>query len=243
MRRSLSSPYIFVLMITLGLLIALQGKALQSGVRYVPLQQLNDYNAVLESETASVKQIKQLLNEKKNEYEKMNSYTGDDEQMIEALETEIYETKRYAGLTSVNGTGVVVLITDGERELLENEDPNNIIVHDVDIRTIVDELRYAGAEAISINGERILFNISYIHCNGPTIRVNSKVFSQPFIIRAIGDKKHLEAAINAPGQYGNTLRQWGLFVEVNTKTYMEIDAFTEDVNYEYLNEYNEGEVK
>ncbi len=64
MRRRLSSPYIFVLMVTLGLLVALQGKALQTGVKYVPLQQLNDYKAVLESEQAEVEQLKRVVEEK-----------------------------------------------------------------------------------------------------------------------------------------------------------------------------------
>ncbi len=243
MRRRLSSPYIFVLMVTLGLLVALQGKALQTGVKYVPLQQLNDYKAVLESEQAEVEQLKRVVEEKKLKYNEIDNFDGDDERIIDSLQQEIAEMKRISGMTDVEGSGVIVLITDGERDLMENEDPNNIIVHDVDIRTVVDDLWYAGADAISINGQRILFNISDVYCNGPTIKVNNKLFSQPFIIRAIGDRKHLEAAINAPGKYGNTLRQWGIFVEVNTKIYMKIAGYEGDVRYQYLQDLDKGDAQ
>jgi len=241
MRRRLSRPYIFVLMLTLGLLISFQIKALQTGVKYVPLQQLSDFKVVMNKEIAEVEQLKERVKEGK---EKIAEFTGVDDnesQIIKSLREEIDQVKQLTGVTNVEGPGVIVLVTDGERELLENEDPNNIIVHDADIRTLVDDLRYAGAEAISINGQRVLFNITDIYCNGPTIRVNKKVFSQPFIIRAIGNRKHLEAAINAPGQYGNTLRQWGLFVEVNTQIYMKIKGFDSVVEYDYLKDVDEGE--
>lgn len=243
MKRRLTGPYTFVLMVVLGLLIALQGKALQTGVKYVPLQQLNDFKVVLETEAAEVEQLKKLVGESKEKLSKLGANNGDDDEMIASLKSEIETMKIVSGMSDVEGAGVIVLITDGDRELLENEDPNNIIVHDVDIRTIVDDLWYAGAEAISINGQRILFNISEIYCNGPTIRVNNRRFSQPFIIRAIGDRKHLEAAINAPGMYGNTLRQWGIFVEVNTKIYMKIAGYEGEVRYQYLQDLDEGAVK
>lgn len=243
MKRRLTGPYTFVLMVILGLLIALQGKALQTGVKYVPLQQLNDYKVVLETEAAEVEQLKKVIRDREQRLSELDAGNGDDAQMITSLESEIESMKLISGMTDVEGPGVIVLITDGDRELIENENPNNIIVHDVDIRTIVDDLWYAGAEAISINGQRILFNISDIYCNGPTIRVNNKRFSQPFIIRAIGDRKYLEAAINAPGKYGNTLRQWGIFVEVNTKIYMKIAGFEGDVRYQYLQELDEGDAK
>ena len=53
---------------------------------------------------------------------------------------------------------------------------------------IVNELRAAGAEAISINDQRLI-GTSEIRCSGPTITVNGKIFAPPFIIKAIGDTK------------------------------------------------------
>lgn len=241
MRRRLSKPYIFVLMLTLGLLISLQGKALQTGVKYVPLQELSYFKLVLDKEEAELDKLRQRIEENKERISNMADSDGSTVQIEKTLLDEIEELKGVIGIADVEGPGVIVIVTDGERDLLENEDPNNIIVHDADIRTIVDDLRYAGAEAISINGQRVIFNITDIYCNGPTIRVNNKVFSQPFIIRAIGNKKHLEASINAPGQYGNTLRQWGLFVEVNTQVYMKIDGYDNEVQHRYLKEFEEGE--
>jgi uncharacterized protein YlxW (UPF0749 family) len=114
------------------------------------------------------------------------------------------------------------------------------MVHDVDIRNIVDDLRNAGAEAISINGQRIIFGQTKIYCTGPTVKINDDVFSQPFIMKAIGDRYHMEAAVNAPGQYGHTLRQWGIFVEVNTSVNIEIPAYTGNKRLIYAEEVKDG---
>ena len=128
----------------------------------------------------------------------------------------------------------MIIVSDGDRQLLDNENPNNLLVHDLDIQALVDDLLEAGAEAIAINGQRIIPHLTEIICNGPTIRVNEELYSQPFIIEAIGNRKHLEAAVNAPNKYGFVLKQWGLFLEVNTSIYLELSGYDTKIEYEYL---------
>jgi uncharacterized protein YlxW (UPF0749 family) len=75
--------------------------------------------------------------------------------------------------------------------------PPNII-HDTDIAAVVNELKASGAEAISVNGQRIVA-VSPIRCVGPTIMVNFTPQSPPFIIKAIGNPKTLKTGVELPG--------------------------------------------
>ncbi|MDN5352955.1 MAG: hypothetical protein PWQ12_1876, partial [Clostridiales bacterium] len=194
------------------------------------------YSIELESHKSEIEQLNQkkdLLTAQIDAYKTAQEDEGVDYQAL--LTSEINETKAIAGLTALEGPGVVILVSDGTRELIGNENRNNLLVHDIDIRSVVDELRNAGAEAISINGERVIFNKSNIQCTGPTIKVNDQVFAPPYIIQAIGDGEFLESAMNAPGSFAENLRAWGLFVEVDTSVNISIPAYTGFTNYEYLN--------
>lgn len=216
-----------VLYFLLGLMIILQIKAVQTGYKHFAFHELYQQTTLLESEKHQLEQLRQRKEKLSEEIELFTKAVEEEQHVYQNfLEREIEISKKQAGLTPLVGNGVIVLITDGTRELIENENPNHLIVHDVDVRRIVDDLRNAGAEAISINGERVLFNHSKIVCTGPTIQVNHQVFAPPYIIKAIGDTTFLQAAMNAPGSYNENLRQWGLFVEVNTALNIKVPAYS-----------------
>lgn len=238
MKRISSKASMFFLMFLLGLLLVYQFKSLQSGYKYVMIQDLDNLYYEIANEKAQIEQYKVSIQEKQNkiaEYSKVD----DLRQVEESLNEELENVKKLAGLTPVYGQGVIIIISDGDRELLENEDPNNVMVHDIDIRNIITDLRNAGAEAISINGQRVVFGRSKIYCNGPTIKVDGNYYAQPFVIKAIGDKTYLESSINAPGQYGNVLKQWGIFVEINTSVSIDIAAYGGNLESIYLENVGE----
>ena len=79
------------------------------------------------------------------------------------------------------------------------------IIHDTDINAVVNELKAAGAEAISINSQRLIAS-SPVRCAGPTVFVNTTAQTPPYVIRAIGDAPTLQAAINLPGGVGDQIR-------------------------------------
>lgn len=231
----------FVLVFLLGLLIPYQIRAAQDAEKYVSINDIQKYSQELERESAELTQLVdrvRQMTEQINEYEESKSTSGDIEG---AIRTKIDEVRAFSGLTDLKGQGVIVILNDGERELYEFEDPNNVLVHNMDVQKLVDDLRYAGAEAISVNGQRYVFGKSIIQCTGPTIRINNEVYAQPFIIKAIGDKHHLEAAINAPGSFGQVLRQYGVFLEVYTSVNLEIPAFTGSIYPVFMKASEGGE--
>ena len=134
------------------------------------------------------------------------------------------ELKFRAGLTAVEGPGVVVTIEDSKQPLKMGENQNLYVVHDEDILKVINELRAAGAEAIALNEQRLI-GTSEIRCAGPTVTVNGKMFSTPFQVKAIGDPKLLRSALEFRGGVVDTLKYWGINVSIETSNNLQINPY------------------
>ncbi|PKM90237.1 MAG: hypothetical protein CVU87_02835 [Firmicutes bacterium HGW-Firmicutes-12] len=108
------------------------------------------------------------------------------------LQGQLKDARIIAGLTSVIGKGIVITIDDNSDGLKNNpqDDPNKYIIHYAHILSIVSELKVGNAEAISVNGQRLITN-SEIRCVGNVILINTTRIAPPFTISAIGSPKHL----------------------------------------------------
>lgn len=118
-------------------------------------------------------------------------------------------------MTAIEGEGVIITLQDSDKTAKSGENQNVYVIHDDDLLRVINELRAAGAEAISINGQR-LTALSEIRCAGPTLSVNNIRSSAPFEVRAVGDKKTLHNSITMRGGVAETLGVWGIKVEVKT---------------------------
>ena len=114
---------------------------------------------------------------------------------------EQFESARLqAGLSALKGPGIVIRMSDSPRQPAPDEIPYDFIVHDIDLSVLVNELWASGAEAVEVNGQRIVARSS-IRCVGPTVLVNANRVASPFIIKAIGDVDHLEGGLKMPGGF------------------------------------------
>ncbi len=130
----------------------------------------------------------------------LNSFTPPDQ----ALSTARF----LAGLTPVQGPGVVVTLNDSKKKMPANMPPGLApanIIHDTDINAVVNELKAAGAEAIAVNDQRLVAT-SPIRCAGPTVYVNNIPMAPPFSIAAIGSPKALAAIIAMPGGVASQIK-------------------------------------
>jgi uncharacterized protein YlxW (UPF0749 family) len=98
---------------------------------------------------------------------------------------ELAATRLAGGLSAVTGPGVVIEIADSRRVLPVGENPANYIVLADDLRDLVAALWHSGAEAVAINGERLVATTS-IYGVGSSVLVNTAFLSPPFRIEAIG---------------------------------------------------------
>jgi len=113
------------------------------------------------------------------------------EEASELLDRELAQAKAIVGLTDVRGNGVIITYT-------EDTTTESGKIRDSDLIELVNELKLAGAEAISINDQRItnMSNIINVDIDGKKfILIDKKRVTSPYTIKAIGDPKYLESAL------------------------------------------------
>ncbi|HEV8637707.1 MAG TPA: DUF881 domain-containing protein [Chloroflexota bacterium] len=114
------------------------------------------------------------------------------------LTAQLESEKVLAGTVPLRGPGLRVLLDDSAvKTIPTSEDPGMYIVHEYQLRDVVNVLWAAGAEAISINGERMV-GPSSIYCVGSTILINDVRTSPPYEFLVVGDQARLEAALADP---------------------------------------------
>lgn len=224
----------FVFCLLVGFSVIIQARVTNGQQLYVSAKTITDYQTTIKTETQDMERINRLIaetGEKLKEYEAL-AYSGDSELKDRLLE-ELDYYRLISGTTDVRGEGVIVYVDDGTRELYEGEDPNSVLVHDIDILTIINELNRSGAEALSVNKQRVL-NDTSISCSGYTIRINDQFFARPFEIRAIGDSKRMAAALIGPEGYGTLLQDYGVIFKVSIRDDLTIPRYMETMSYEYM---------
>ena len=137
----------------------------------------------------------------------------------------------------MTGDGIVVTLTDNNNVKRSNIGPlDNIelyLVHAGDLVEVVNALKNAGAEAISINGQRIT-NFTSIYCAGNVVVVNGEKISSPIEIKAIGSPELLYGSIRIPGGYIELLEETGVIVDIKKQQNITIDKYDGIINAQYM---------
>ena len=118
---------------------------------------------------------------------------------VRATEAEVADLAALAGGGGVSGPGVVVTLDDSDLSRSPSGDPNDLVIHEQDIQTVVNALWRAGAEAVAVAGHR-LTSASAVRCAGNTLLLHGTVQSPPYEIVAIGDPGALRDSLaGGPG--------------------------------------------
>lgn len=221
-----------------GIALSIQMKTISDKTAFINVESVNEMELQLKIEQAEIENLENYL-ERKNkdllEY-KLNLETKD---MILVMQSKLEEYKKVNAEYDLIGNGVIVEVRDSEKLVKPGENPNDFLVHDQDLLRIINDLKIAGAEAISINGQRYM-GFSEIKCSGPTVTINGKTYGQPFIIRAIGDSTDLESAIKSIDSYSYMLNSiYGIKIDVKTSTEIKIPKYMKLKQYNYLHEIME----
>ncbi|HEY9899665.1 MAG TPA: DUF881 domain-containing protein [Pantanalinema sp.] len=137
-----------------------------------------------------------------------------------------------AGMVALEGQGLEVSVSDSAKPLQKGEDPNIAIVHNDDLLRLVNELRAGGAEAVSINDQRLV-DTSEITCAGSTILVNQSRITPPFVIKAIGNPDTMSAALGLRGGIIEYLQFYGIQVSISKKSEVLIPMYSGGSHYRY----------
>lgn len=166
--------------------------------------------------------------------ENINKYKGiEDENSQESILSEIEKYEILAGYTDVNGKGIEVKIKAAGN--IGGEEIGKSITYNYDLLlSLINKLNSAQANAISINGQRIVAN-TYFHLKSDKLYINETQINEPFTIEAIGDPDTLASALQI--KYGivwELEKYYGAIVEIEKKEEIKINGFNEITDSERL---------
>lgn len=152
-----------------------------------------------------------------NDQEQLRSLSED----LEALRTALHDTMVISGLAEMVGPGISVLVYDAE-----DSTGSDSLVHDADVRDLVNELFSAGARGVSVGNQRLTAT-SAVRCSGPLIMVNyQQIPTNPVVIEAVGDPDLLKSGLDLI--INELRRSRGLEFEISTSGFIKLPAYTEE---------------
>lgn len=170
--------------IALGVLVTAQWNSIPDRVTnpIAPYNSLKETKDSLYDEQADLKKEIANLQGSIDEIQKESLNSSLTKDQLATLKN----AKAKAGITSLNGQGIILTLDDSKNGV-SSEDS---IIHAADLRDVINLLWGSGAEAISVNGQRVVVNTA-IDCIVNTILVNDSRIASPFRIEAIGDQSYM----------------------------------------------------
>ena len=147
------------------------------------------------------------------------------------LDEELKEYDMLVGKTNVTGNGIVLKLTDNQDCSYTS---SNLVY-------LINELKYAGAEAISINNQRIINTTDIVGINSNQyILVNGERIVGPYEIKAIGNKDEFEKIINFPKEgFVPYYKAKGYTIEMSYEDNIKINGYDKQITLKYLKENKE----
>lgn len=221
--------WIGVICLLLGVSFSFQYKYYNSAYKMEPKQ------TKLIDELSTLKKEKAALLDKISQLEETLDNIGDkasqESVLVKNLNDELNRYRSYVGLTRLSGPGVIITLDNPDNDSNYSGEKN--IVYDYRlILDLVNELYSSGAEAISINEQRMI-NSSEVRLAGRQINVNMIPLSPPFVIKAIGEYDSLSGGISQRFGIVQSIREAGYYAEVKKAENMEILAYSGIVKFKH----------
>ncbi|WP_046727247.1 DUF881 domain-containing protein [Streptomyces humi] len=179
---------------------ALRGARQEDLVRI--LDELDDRTQRLEDEKTGLEKQRQELQSSSDQAAEARKQTAEKERQLGIL----------AGTVAAQGPGITMTV----------DDPKGTVQADM-LLDAIQELRAAGAEAIQVNGVRVIAG-TYLTDSGKSVSVDGNKITQPFVFKVIGKPQDLEPALNIPGGVVQTLEKEQATVSVERSAGIVVDA-------------------
>jgi uncharacterized protein YlxW (UPF0749 family) len=223
-----------VALLALGFLIAAQLRTEAPRVRYAS----NERVALVETATdlqGRQDALKQQLLDLRKEIQDLESQGQGSAALFKDLNDRLREARLAAGLTALQGPGLVLQLRDSANAAPPGQNPTDYLVSARDLRTVVEELWLAGAEAIAVNGERVTASGAIIDIGG-SVLLNSAYLSPPYQISAIGPPDLFDQ-VNGSAGFRDFVRArveaFGLQVSFAELADVTIPAYAGTINLRY----------
>lgn len=235
--RKKEKTLIFIIMVILGIGLSLVTE-LSTGTREKVMSSTEFRNAI-DHKTRLLKEIRNLNEKNKETEEKLYSYRFTTEvsgKVLEGIEKELTKNNLLSGYSDIEGPGIVITLSDGV--MTTGEDKDDMLnylrtIHNTDMLRIINELKLNGAEAIAINGQRVL-ETSEIYCSWAFITINNVKLPAPFVIEVIGDSASLDTYTKSDFGYVRMLGYRGVNISVDRLEKVMIPGMEQTSRPKYL---------
>ena len=158
------------------------------------------------------------------EYKKTNQSNEETEKLVNS---ELEQINLTLGKTDVEGQGIEVVLRETDNEEVERITADDLIV-------IVNALKLSGAEAVSINEERIINMSDIVDISGSFIKVNGQRILAPYVIKAIGDPSYLESGLIGNGGPVDNMRKLGQNISITKPNKVKILKYNDEIKTKYM---------
>lgn len=191
----------------------------------------NMREAELRTELANWKSKYEETNQKYEEtvlkIEEYKTTSQSNEETEKLVEKELEQVNMSLGKTDLQGEGIEVILREIDNEEIARINADDLLV-------IVNSLKMAGAEAISINEERIINMTDIVDINEAFIKINGKRILAPYIIKAVGNPSHLESALTGNGGHLDEMKKIGQDVSIQKLNKVKILKYNDEIKIKYM---------
>ncbi len=218
----------------IGIVLAMQisnaSSSEQGGL--VPILKLKDYEVALKQTRAEKEDALEELAEVEARLSAIEKETAAEDEIVKGLVSDTERYKMIAGMTDVKGPGIVMTINDPAVADEYQEDISVITYNYELLLSVVNKLKEAGAEAISINENRIV-QTTEISLAGSHININGTSTAPPYEIKAIGNPDTMHNALTIRGGTVDILKKYDLKVSIVKKQTVKIPRYSGVINLKY----------
>ena len=221
----------------LVLIIFMQFKVIyQTDIASIDTMRAEELKTELSSWKSKYEEAEEKYNEISETLKKYKEESTSGGKTKENLQEELENLELLLGLTDVEGKGIEIILKDPENidELEKEIDHTEQRITASELMIIVNFLKDAGAEAISVNNQRIVNKTDFAQINETTyLKINSQMVSGPFTIKAIGDPDYLKASLIGTG-YVTKIKDWGQNIEFKEPRNVTINKYNGNMDFKYI---------
>ena len=172
-------------------------------------------------------EVNQQYEETKQKIEEYKNNKESNEETNNLMDTELEQINMILGKTDVEGQGIIITIKETNNQEIESITSDDLLL-------IVNALKLAGAEAISINEERIINMSDIVDINSTFIKVNGQRILSPYVIKAIGDPSYLESGLLGNGGEVDRMKKLGQDVTIEKPSKVRIPKYKDEIKTKYI---------
>ena len=173
-------------------------------------------------------EVNQQYEETLSMIEEYKNNKESNEETSNLMDSELEQINMSLGKTDVEGEGIVIIVNETDNEEVEDITADDLIV-------LVNALKLAGAEAISINDQRIINMSDIVYIDAASvIRVNGERILAPYTIKAIGNPEYLESSLIGNGGVVDEMRKKKQDVTIERENKITISKYDGDISTKYM---------